>query len=114
MKDKEKLIYDIINSGLKSISKLGKQQEKIIKNLRKDGYGDIHPFYKDEMKSGASYTHGYTVGHLSLAKNIIDLLKMSEEEIIELNVENKRIEQQNKDYTINLREEMDVRLKQKK
>ena len=114
MEDKEKLIYDIIKSGLKGISKLGKQQEKMIKDLRKDGYGDIHPFYKDEMKSGISYTHGYTVGHLALANDILDLLKMSEEEIVELNKKNKDIERQNEEYMKNLSEEMDSRLSQNK
>ena len=109
MKDRDKLICDIIKSGLKNIDKLGKQQEKIIKDLRKDGYDDIHPFYKDEMKSGASYTHGYTVGHLNLASNILDLLKMTTEEIIEYNIENERISNENKKYMKNLRKEMKTR-----
>ena len=113
MKNKEKLIYDIINSGLKSISKLSKQQEKMIKGLRKDGYGDINPFYKDEMKSGISYTHGYTVGHLLLAKDVLSLLKMSKEEIVELNIKNKDIKRQNEEYMKNLKAEMKDRVKNK-
>jgi hypothetical protein len=98
MTNKEKLIIDIITKGLESIIKVGEEQEKMLKNLRDNGYGDIHSFYKDEMKSGISYTHGYSVGHKILAKKVIELINMTESEIESQIEEDKKTEEENKKY----------------
>jgi hypothetical protein len=70
----------------------------MLKDLRDNGYGNIHPFYRDEMKSGISYTHGYSVGHKCLAEQVIELLKMTEDEITSKIEDDKRIEEENKNY----------------
>jgi len=98
MTNKEKLILDILTKGLESIIKVGEEQEKMLKDLRDNGYGDIHPFHRDEMKSGISYTHGYSVGHKCLAEQVIELLKMTEDEITSKIEDDKRIEEENKKY----------------
>lgn len=98
MTNKDKLILDILTKGLKSITKVGEEQEKMLKDLRDNGYGDIHPFHRDEMKSGISYTHGYSVGHKCLAEQVIELLKMTEDEITSKIEDDKRIEEENKKY----------------
>jgi len=98
MTNKEKLILDILTKGLESIIKVGEEQEEMLKDLRDNGYGDIHPFHRDEMKSGISYTHGYSVGHKNLAEQVIELLKMTEDEITSKIEDDKRIEEENKKY----------------
>ena len=106
MEGKDKLIYDIIMSSISGLEKVGRNQQKQINNLRENGYGDIHTAFQDEMKSGLSYTHGYTVGHIELAKIIMSLLKMTEEEIKSYIKKNKEIEKENKKYTKNLFKDM--------
>jgi len=98
MTNKEKLILDILTKDLESIIKVGEEQEEMLKDLRDNGYGDIHPFHRDEMKSGISYTHGYSVGHKCLAEQVIELLKMTEDEITSKIEDDKRIEEENKKY----------------
>ncbi len=98
MTNKEKLILDILTKGLESIIKIGEEQEEMLKDLRDNGYGDIHPFHRDEMKSGISYTHGYSVGHKCLAEQVIELLKMTEDEITSKIEDDKRSEEENKRY----------------
>ena len=113
MNAKEKLIIKIIESGLKPIIKIGKDQEKMIKDLRKNGYGDVHPFHMDEMKSGISYTHGYAIGHKCLAETVLELLKMTESEVQEYIDENLKIEKENRKYMKTIRDEMKRRINQR-
>jgi len=94
---KEQLIIGIIEENLPSIKELGEVQEREIKKIREEGYGDIHPFYQDEIKSGISYTHGYTVGHLSLASNILSLMRMSEEDIVKWIEDKEKIKLENEE-----------------
>jgi hypothetical protein len=102
MTNKEKIIIDILKKDLESIVKVGEEQEKLLKDLRDNGYGDIHTLYRDEMKSGVSYTHGYSVGHKVLAEQVIELLNMTEDEINSKIEDDKRIEEENKKYMENL------------
>jgi len=109
MNNKEKLITDIIKRDLEGIVRLGKDQEKMLDDLRKNGYGDIHPFYQDEMKSGISYSYGYTVGHKCLAEIVLEFLEMTEEEIQEHIAESERIAKENKKYAKKLLKEIKSR-----
>lgn len=96
MTKKEELILEIIKSRMEPLKSLGEEQEDQLKDIRKNGYGDIHPANQESVVTGLSYTHGYTVGHNVLAESIIELLGMTDDEIVQLNLENERIEAENK------------------
>ena len=103
MEDKEKIILDIIKEHLKHIEKFGKEQKDMLDDVRK-GDSDIHPNNIEDIKSGLSYSHGYSVGHSELSKKIIKLLNMSVDEINDMLAEEEEIRKENKRYMDNLLE----------
>jgi hypothetical protein len=98
MTDKEKLILDLVQGQMNSLKILGENQSKDLNDIRKNGYGDIHPSNQESVITGLSYTHGYTVGYNVLAEKILELLGMTDGEIVELNEKNERIVEENKNY----------------
>ena len=99
MNRKEQLIIQIIESELESIKKTGRQQEDMLKDLNTNGNGDIHPDSVESIKMGLSYTHGYSIGHSCLSDKVLELLRMTEDEIQESINESNRISKENKIYT---------------
>lgn len=115
MTKKDELIIGILKKELKHINKLLKDQEEQIENLKKNGFdSDVHPAHRIDIRTGLSYTQGYCTGHLVLAKNVIELLSMSNARDIEALIEeNKRIEQENKKRLKAMYKELKIGLKKK-
>lgn len=114
MEKKEKLIINILKKDLIGIRKTLKEQEKQLKDIRKNGIdSEIHPAYHIEIQTGLSYTSGYCTGHIKLAESVINLLEMSSTEIEELIADNKRISAENKKYLDGIFNEIKKRAKEK-
>ncbi len=90
----------------KKILKMLSEKKKGLKKHLKDEEQAFNKIYKKknkntidiEMLGGHNYTIGYCTAVLYLSKEIVSLLKMSEEEIDDLIKENKKISKQNKKY----------------
>jgi len=78
----------------------------MIEEYQENGFGDMHPGNIESYKTGLHYTHGYTIGHLELLKEINMLLSMSKKEIIALIKKNEIIAAENKKYMDELLKEI--------
>jgi hypothetical protein len=117
MTKKEELILGIIKKDLIGIKKTLKDQEKQIKEIRKNGMdSEIHPAYHIDIQTGLSYTSGYCTGHIKLSEDVIELLGMTDKEIEKLISENKKISAKNKKYLAAVFKEVteSVKVKSKK
>jgi len=100
MTKKEELIIGILKKELIGIKKLLRAQDKQIKEIQKNGFdSEIHPANHIDIRTGLSYTQGYCTGHIKQTESIIELLEMSDAKDIEaLLEENRKIEEENKQY----------------
>lgn len=96
MTKRDELITDMLKKDLKGIKNTLKDQEKALKDLKDNGFGEIHKGNRAGIWDGYNYTIGYCSGHIQLAEDVISMLEMSLPEINKLIAENKRIEELNK------------------
>ena len=92
---KNKKILKMLSEKKKGLKKHLKDEEQAFSKLYKKKNKSVIDI---EMLSGHNYTIGYCTAVLSLSKEIVSLLKMSEEEIDDLIKENKKISKQNKKH----------------
>ena len=96
MTKRDELITDMLKKDLKSIKKTLKDQEVALKDLKDNGFGEIHKGNRAGIWDGYNYTIGYCTGHIKLAEDVISMMKMNLPEINTLIAENKKIEEANK------------------
>ena len=113
MTKRDELITDMLKKDLKSIRKTLKDQEEALKDLKDNGFGDIHKGNRAGIWDGYNYTIGYCTGHIKLAEDVISMIGMSLPEINKLIAENKKIEEANKKEMKRVFELVDKSFKEK-